>query len=478
MRADFLIVGGHGDLALRKLYPALYYLQKFDHLTDDLRIIIVARQELPKQALIDKIRLRIEASSKQNINEAEWKKFVARLCCYVGDATDPAFLSTLRDKGFNDSKRELVVYLAIPPNIILPVCEALRQADIMRSNIRLVIEKPLGDNLESFNRINQALWSICTPEQIYRIDHYLGKEAVQNLLSLRFANTFLEPLWNAYHIDHVQINVLETVGIEGRWKFYEQTGALRDMVQSHLLQLLCLVAMEPPVKLFGESVHNAKLKVLMSLRKIDAQKLRQCVVRGQYTSGTVNGQPVPGYLEESDAERHSETETFIAIKASLDNWRWGGVPFYLRTGKRMQKRCSEIVIQFRNVPHKIFTGGPANRLIIRLQPDESIRLYLMNKIPGIDTTTQLHPTALNLSLDEAFPGLRIPDAYERLLRDALSADNTLFTHSEELKLAWKWVDDIIATWQRLDYKPVPYAAGGDGPAESIALIADDNRVWY
>ncbi len=477
MRADFLIIGGHGDLALRKLYPALYYLQKFNHLTDDLRIIVVARQALSKQALIDKIRLRIDAS-EQGLDAAEWEKFVARLCYHVGDATDPVFLSALRDKSFNDSARELVIYLAIPPDIIFSICKALQQADIMRPNIRLVIEKPLGNNLESFNSINQVLLSICTPQQIYRIDHYLGKEAAQNLLALRFANTFLEPLWNAHHIDHVQINVLETVGIEGRWQFYEQTGALRDMVQSHLLQLLCLVAMEPPAKMFGESVYNAKLKVLMSLRKIDEHNLRQCVVRGQYTRGTVDGQAVPGYLEESDADQHSTTETFIAIKASLDNWRWGGVPFYLRTGKRMQKRYTEIVVQFQNVPHKVFAEDQANRLVIRLQPDESIRLYLMNKVPGIDTTTRLHPTALNLSLSEAFPGLHIPDAYERLLQDALRANNTLFTHSEELELSWKWVDDIIATWQSLDYKPIPYAAGGDGPAAGIALITDDNRVWY
>ena len=480
--ADFLIIGGLGDLAFRKLYPALFYLEKSGYLLDGLRIIAMGRKEISNTSFVDRVRDGLATFGKCDIDEKNWEKFSHRLVYFCGDAVCADSLSMLRDEGLTSADRDIVIYLATPPYIILPICHALQKAAMIGPHVRIVVEKPLGNSLESFTEINNALLSICDQQQVYKIDHYLGKEAVQNLLSLRFANTFLEPLWNNHYIDHVQINVLETVGVEGRWEFYDNTGALRDMVQNHLLQLLCLVAMDPPNKLAGASMHSAKLKVLLSLRQIDDSNLRKYTVRGQYTDGVVQGQPVAGYLQEQGAGKNSTTETFVAIKAYIDNWRWGGVPFYLRTGKRMLDRYSEIVIQFRDVPHHIFgqlsNHAEPNRLVIRLQPDEGIRLYLMNKIPGVETTTHLKSVALNLSLSEVFAEQNIPDAYERLLLDVLRGNDTLFMRSDELELAWQWVDSIIATWQRNHYSPIPYAAGSVGPIESIAMIAKDHRNWY
>ncbi|MGI9345218.1 MAG: glucose-6-phosphate dehydrogenase, partial [Gammaproteobacteria bacterium] len=287
-----------------------------------------------------------------------------------------------------------------------------------------------------------------------------------------------EPLWNNRYIDHVQISVMETVGVEGRWNFYDQNGALRDMVQNHLLQLLCLLAMDPPHSLSQDaSVHNAKLEVLLSLRHFEQDTINN-IIRGQYTEGLMDGKPVPGYLSEEGAQKNSNTETFVAVKAHIDNWRWAGVPFYLRTGKRLQKRYSEIVVQFKDVPHRVFSGTSPNRLVIRLQPDEGISLHLMNKVPGIDTFVNLKETSLDLFFGEAFEGQSIPDAYERLLLDVLRTNSTLFIRSDELELAWKWVDGIVDIWQAGQQKPIPYISGSMGPAESITMLANEGRSWY
>lgn len=479
MAFDFFIIGGLGDLAFRKLYPALYCLHRSGHLADDLRIMVVARQEMSAESFIELAYQRIRDFGDCDLDQAIWQAFARRLHYHHGDATHADFLSQLCSSKFADRERGIVIYFATPPQIILPLCKALQQSGLLRPSARLVIEKPLGNDLDSFTEIDRTFASICDQEQIYKIDHYLGKEAVQNLLALRFANTFLEPLWSNQYIDHVQINVLETVGVEGRWDFYDQTGAMRDMVQSHLLQLLCLVAMEPPGQLSGAPVHNAKLKVLLNLRNIDKDILQKCLVRGQYTAGTLDDQLICGYLQEENANITSDTETFVAIKTYIDNWRWSGVPFYLRTGKRMQRRSSEIVIQFRNVPHNIFSGIKPNRLVIRLQPDEGIRLYLMNKIPGIETTTKLDSVALDLSFSKVFASRDIPDAYERLLLDVLRGNDTLFMRSDELALAWQWTDSVIANWQDTAHQTVSYIAGSvSGPDECVALIAKDGREWY
>lgn len=483
MVCDILIVGGEGDLAYRKLYPALYHLDAAGCLSDGLQIVGIARSKLAAEEFPAKVRAKFEHfHGAEALDEKVWQRFSGRLQYYALDATSESELRVLRDEVFVDSNRDLIVYLATPPTIFAPICQSLWAVGLVRDNSRLVVEKPLGDSQESFLDINNSLTSIFREEQVYRIDHYLGKETVQNLLAMRFANALFEPLWNSHYIDHVQITAAETVGVEGRWDFYDEAGALRDMVQNHLLQLLCLVAMEPPAKLSAGAVQDEKLKVLRSLKPLGKRDVRDNTVRGQYAAGAVNGRPVPGYGEEEGAHPGSTTETFVAVKAEINNWRWAGVPFYLRTGKRMIRRFSEIIIQFNEVPHSIFgeqmTGGEANRLSIRLQPDEGIRLYLLNKVPGLDDATPLEPVALNLSLSDVFTNRRVPDAYERLFYDVMRANSTLFMRADQVEAAWEWVDKIIEGWKATNKKAVSYTAGSWGPAESIALIARDGRQWH
>jgi glucose-6-phosphate 1-dehydrogenase len=345
---------------------------------------------------------------------------------------------------------------------------------------RIVVEKPIGHDLKSCREINDVLGKGFSEDRIFRVDHYLGKEAVQNLLALRFANTFFEPLWNKVSIDHVQITVAETVGVEGRWGYYDEYGAIRDMVQNHMLQLLCLVAMEPPASLDPDSVRNEKVKVLRSLRPINGREVERKTVRGQYRAGVADGRSVPGYIEDGEGKK-SDTETFIALCAHVDNWRWAGVPFYLRTGKRLPERSTQIVIQFREVPHSIFKGSEllANRLTIRLQPEEEISLGLMNKTPTLEPGggMDLQPLALNLSLSDAFPARR-RIAYERLLLEALKNDPTLFVRRDEAEAAWAWIDAIVAGWTKTAMKPTPYVAGTWGPQGTQALVERDGRSWY
>jgi glucose-6-phosphate 1-dehydrogenase len=345
----------------------------------------------------------------------------------------------------------------------------------------VIVEKPIGRDLGSCRQINDWLAETFASEnRIFRIDHYLGKEAVQNLIALRFANTFFEPLWNKVSIEQVQITVAETVGVEDRWSYYDEYGAIRDMVQNHLLQLLTLIAMEPPPSLDPDSVRNEKVKVLQSLRPIADNDVALKTVRGQYVSGVSDGRPVPGYVDEAGSHA-SHTETFVALCANIDNWRWAGVPFYLRTGKRMPVRSSEIVIQFRDVPHSIFAGNAllANRLIIRLQPDEEISLVLMNKTPSLEKNgMELKPLALNLSLSNAFERPRRRIAYERLLLEALNNKPTFFVRRDEAETAWTWIDAIIAGWEQQTILPLPYAAGSWGPTEAFALTERNGHTWH
>lgn len=483
MYCDILIVGGDGDLALRKLYPALYHLDVAGLLPSCLRVVSLARTVRSPELFGERIRQRLEHSlAPEAVDPDVWQRFATRLHHEPVDATEVADMRPLSAELFADPERDLIVYLATPPSIFAPVCENLEAVNLVRPNTRIVVEKPLGHSRESFLEINRRLTAIFREEQVYRIDHYLGKESVQNLLALRFANSLLEPLWNNKYIDHIQITVAESVGVEGRWDFYDETGALRDMMQNHLLQLACLAAMEPPARLDAACVHDEKLKVLRCLRSMDSARVARDTVRGQYTSGAVGGELVAGYLQEEGAEAASETETFVAIKAEIDNWRWARVPFYLRTGKRLQKRYSEIVIQFREVPHSIFPGqnvfNHPNKLVIRLQPEEGVYLELLNKAPGLDVSMPLEPVRLDLSFSEAFTDTRVPDAYERLLYDVLRDNMTLFMRADELEAAWCWVDDIIQGWRTTRQPAVPYSAGSWGPGESIALIARDNRSWH
>jgi glucose-6-phosphate 1-dehydrogenase len=483
MNCDFLIVGGDGDLSLRKLYPAFYALWISDCLPADVRILAIARSKLSQDEFQQRVRSWFEKSkSAEQLCEDLWATFIQRIEYYQLDATSHEEMRALCHQYLNDAQRDLVIYLATPPQIFAPICTAMENTELVRPNTRIVVEKPLGDDRDSFLDINKQLTRIFDEEQIYRIDHYLGKETVQNLLALRFANTFLEPLWNNKYIDNIQITASESIGASGRWDFYNEAGAMRDMVQNHLLQLLCLAAMEPPAHLEPTAVRNEKLKVLSCLRPMDEKGVRENTVIGQYTAGATEGIAVPGYLEEDGAKPTSDTETFVALKTYIDNWRWAGVPFYLRTGKRLHHRYSEIVIEFKQVAHSIFgaqlPSGTPNRLIISLQPDETVSLELMNKVAGLDDKAPLRKVTLDLSFpDDSTPG-PTPDAYQRLLFDVMRSNPTLFVRADEVEEAWKWVDGIQRVWETTGKQPENYTAGSWGPSRAIALIARDGRNWH
>ena len=482
---DYTVFGGTGDLALRKLLPALYLRDKAGQVADGSRIIGVSRSPLSPSDY----RAKAEQAILQHVPADDRDtgliaRFLERLDYVPVDATS--------DDGWRDLAERLenppaqrngavrIFYLATSPGLFGPICDQLRAFGLATAESRVVLEKPIGRDLASAQEINDQVGAVFSEQQIYRIDHYLGKETVQNLLALRFGNSLFEPLWNANHIDHVQITVAETVGVEERGGYYDQSGALRDMVQNHLLQLVCLVGMECPISLAQESVRDEKLKVLRSLKPIGADEIGGCTVRGQYRAGAVAGGAVPGYLDEPGIPTGSGTETFVALKLEIDNWRWAGVPFYLRSGKRLPAKMSEIVIQFRPIRHSIFPQAAgelqANRLIVRLQPDESIRLHLMTKEPG-PGGMRLRPAALNLSFAQTFGG-RFPDAYERLLMDVVRGNSTLFMRRDEVEAAWQWAEPIIDGWSARHEMPKPYIAGTWGPSQSIALIERDGRTWH
>jgi len=483
MSTDLLIVGGDGDLALRKLYPSLYYLELNGCMPEGTRIIGMARTGQTREEFHEKIHAWLQKNVKQGLySEDKWKSFVEKIYFAQGDATDPESLNTVKREFFSDD-RQLVVYLAIPPMIFGKVCRSIKRCGLSGPNSRLIVEKPLGDSHQSFVAINKELTSAFPEEQIFRIDHYLGKESVQNLLALRFANDMFEPLWNSRYIDHIQITVTESVGVGNRWAFYDQTGATRDMVQNHLLQVLCLVAMEPPACLNAESVRSEKLKVLNALRLIPYEEVQDLTVRGQYGKGYAEDEEVPGYREEKsdkyEVDPNSQTETFVAIKAEIQNWRWSGVPVYLRTGKRMHKRHSEIVIQFKQSNHQIFKENHsehrANQLIIQLQPDAGIALRMMHKVPGLEASIPVQDGVLNFTFDES--NVVTHDAYSRLLFDVLRNDPTLFVSAAEVEAAWKWVDQILAGWKETGMPVEEYQSGGLGPDGADHLIMRDGRKW-
>jgi glucose-6-phosphate 1-dehydrogenase len=367
----------------------------------------------------------------------------------------------------------------VAPELFGPICEKIGAHKLVTPQTRVIIEKPIGHDYQSARELNDAVGRIFDERQIYRIDHYLGKETVQNLMALRFGNALFEPLWNAAHIDHVQITVAETLGVEGRGGYYDQAGALRDMVQNHMMQLLCLVAMEPPSRMDADSVRDEKLKVLRSLKPIDDASINHVTVHGQYRAGATASGPVPGYREEADNPA-SNTDTFVALKAEIGNWRWAGVPIYLRTGKRLAERVSEIVVTFRAIPHSIFEMSigaiEQNRLVLRLQPDEGVKLWLMIKDPG-PGGMRLRYVPLDMSFAQAFK-VRPPDAYERLLLDVIRGNQTLFMRRDEVEAAWAWIDPIADAWERSREGPKSYVSGTWGPSASVALIERDGRTWH
>ena len=477
---DLIIFGGTGDLAMRKLLPALYHRDCDDQITNDSRIIAVSRSAMGRQDYIG----RVEQSLKANLGSGEfdpvrWHRFKQRIHYLQLEASAHDSWGELVTTLADCPHRTRVSYLATSPALFGSIAQGLRDNGLIESNSRIVLEKPLGHDQTSAQDINIAVGNCYAENQIFRIDHYLGKETVQNLLALRFANSMFEPLWRRSAIDHVQITVAEDLGVGGRIDYYDDIGALRDMVQNHLLQLVCLVAMEAPSSLDHDSVRDEKIKVLRALRPIGGEDVRINSVRGQYLAGGSNGSAVEGYLDELDGVK-SEAETFVALKLQIDNWRWSNVPFYLRTGKRLMRKHSEIVVQFQDVPHSIFPqqayNVEPNRLSIRLQPDEGVKLSVMVKEPG-PGSYDLRPVSLDLSFEETF-GIRYPDAYERLLIEVLRGNPALFMRRDEVEAAWQWIDNIIAGWQNSNQKVESYVAGSWGPTASSLLLDRDGRAWY
>ena len=477
---DLIIFGGTGDLAVRKLLPALYHLDREGRFTRESRIISISRRDFSHEDylnfVLDGLKKHIP---KSRFNQEHWLGFAGKLHFQRLDAASESKWACLQTLADEHPARIRVFYLAVSPDLYGAICSGLSSNGLINRQTRIVLEKPIGFNLASAQLLNNQVGQVFSEKQIFRIDHYLGKETVQNLLALRFANSLFEPLWRGHYIDHVQITVAEDIGIGSRGQFYDTTGALRDMVQNHLLQLLCLVAMEAPVNLDQDEIRNEKLKVLTALKPIAKEVIQDNTIRGQYISGAVSGKVVPSYLEDLDKTTTNHTETFVALKVELDNWRWANVPFYLRTGKRMTEKRSEIVVQFAPVPHLIFSTDEQpipNHLIIRLQPDEGIKLMLMTKKPGTGGF-HLHPLPLNLNFAQAFQ-TDYPDAYERLLMDIIQGNPALFMRRDEVETAWTWIDNIINGWHKTKLRPEKYIAGTWGPAGSDVLIGRDKRVWH
>ncbi len=458
----FLLFGANGDLALRMLWPSLFRLHCESSLPQNMAVYGISRSG-STQELHEHLRQTL-ADEVHESNLGRFEEFLAKTEFFKLDAGNSQDYQTLA--GFLAEKNQHVglAYLSMPPDLFTPIAENLHQAGLIAADTRIILEKPIGKDLESSRAISDGVAMVLSEQQTYRIDHYLGKEAVQNLLALRFGNSIFEPLWNSVNIKSVSISIAESLGIGGRWGYYDKSGALRDMVQNHMLQLLSLVAMEPPVNASSESIRNEKIKVLQALHPITEHNFKHSVIFGQYAASE-SGE-LPGYNQEADALLPSQTETFVAIKAFVDNWRWKGVPFYLTTGKRLDAKHTEVVIEFKEVPQFLFgqkhDGHNSNRLVIQMQPDESITLEIFNKTTDVHEFV-LKPVALNLEINDSTNGKVRHIAYERLIRDAIKGDRTLFVRRDELEQAWQWIDQIHAAWKATGSSLAFYPAGTTGP---------------
>lgn len=481
MAFELVLFGGTGDLAWRKLMPALF--QAFRHgklprsAAGDGRILAVARDERSDDAYRAFIRERFaEVEPSKRPSDEEFARFAALLHYRRMDLSRPADYAGL--KAWLDARGAdtVVLYLATSPHLFPVICEQLGAAGLNGPQVRVVLEKPLGHDLASAQQINRVVRSVFPESQALRIDHYLGKPAVQNLMALRFGNALFEPLWRRESVANIQITLAESLGVGTRGDYYDGTGALRDMIQNHALQLLTMIAMEPPSTADADAIRDEKLKVLKSLKPFTPESVARDVVRGQYRAGVVDGQAVPGYLDEAKVPAGSRCETFVALRTEVQNWRWAGVPFYLRTGKRLAARDAQIVANFRAVPHPIFPGTTqANKLVIKLQPEDGLELHLL-AAKGSGNDELLTPVSLDLDFDKAFPSQRV-GAYERLLLDAIAGRLNLFVRSDEQEQAWRWVMPVLEAWAADPNPPRPYAAGSWGPAAASALVARDGCAW-
>jgi glucose-6-phosphate 1-dehydrogenase len=485
-----VIFGASGDLTSRKLIPALYHLCKEQQMPPAFRIVGFARREKTEAGWRDELRAALDQFSRTKpVDDEVWRQFAQNISYCMGDLTDAAAYTKLEQmlSGFGSEplRQNLMFYLATQPSQFGVIAERLHGAGLLHASNgagwqRIVVEKPFGHDLESARRLNAELMRFASEPQVFRIDHYLGKETVQNILMFRFSNAIFERLWNRDTIDHVQITVSEKLGVGSRGGYYEEAGALRDMVQNHLLQILSLIAMEPPVSLEAEPIRDEKVKLLKSLRPLTAASAAQQVVRGQYFAGAVNGEQRPGYRQEPKVKPDSNVETYVALKLLIDNWRWSDVPFYLRTGKNLPLSTSEVRVQFKLTPHVLFAAQcgkdlDANSLTMRLQPDEGITLRFNGKVPG--TSLEVRPVRMHFSYDAEF-GAYTPEAYERLLLDAMVGDATLFIRRDEVETAWQFVDSVRGAW---DGKPLSnrefYAAGTWGPVAADDLLAKEGHEW-
>ncbi|WP_157267855.1 glucose-6-phosphate dehydrogenase [Azohydromonas aeria] len=488
MSFDLVLIGGTGDLAWRKLMPALFQAWRHGTLPAGGRILAVSREPMDGAAYRVWLQQRFQdLAGPTRPSTGDFERFAAQVHYLQVDLAQAGHYPRLQrwlkqpeaDEGRAAAADTVVFYLATSPHLFPQICAHLGAAGLNGPEVRVVLEKPLGHDLESARAINAAVGAVFSERQALRIDHYLGKSAVQNLTALRFGNALFEPLWRRESIASIEITLAESLGVGTRGDFYDRTGALRDMIQNHALQLLTMIAMEPPSTAHADAIRDEKLKVLQALKPFDAQSARRDVVRGQYRAGVCEGRAVPGYLQEPSVPAHSACETFVALRTEVRNWRWAGVPFYLRTGKRLAAGAAYIVVNFRAVPHPIFTGPhPANRLVIKLQPEDGLELHLL-AAQGHSGTEALAPVSLDLDFDKAFFESRV-GAYERLLLEALHGRLNLFVRSDEQEQAWRWVEPVLQAWREDDAAglgPRPYAAGSWGPAAASALVARDGCNW-